>query len=778
MKRGLIFVLTLALVYQTVTLSIAQTVRAPLPFKVAARMADRAEPLTPSQARMNGYLGRRVANNAKNRLLNVDLTPLLAGFQKRPGSHPWIGEHIGKWLHAATLAWAYTGDPKLRAKLDYAARALIQTQEPDGYLGTYLPEKRFGLFPGSDWDVWSHKYDLIGLLTYYQYTGSPEALTACRKVGNLLLRTFGPGGKSILSAGTHVGMAATSVLEPIVLLYRFTGDARYLQFAKQIVNAWDEPNGPRVLTTLTTLKSVNRTGNGKAYEMLSNLVGLCELARATGDRRYLVPALNAWKDVVKNQLYLTGTASYHEHFHNEHDLPNAPAFNVGETCVTVTWIQLTTQLLRLTGEARYGSELERSYLNHLAAAQRPDGAEWCYYTALEGTKPYGPGINCCVSSGPRGMAMAPLQVYYKIREGRGESLAVNLFEPSQATLSLNGKTVTVTQTTGFPLRGGSELTFQMTQSATFGLKVRAPEWAQPMTVQSGAQRVTKAQNGWISLPPRAWKRGERVTIAFRIGARLVDGNYGNRGSAALMWGPMALAYDAAKNPGLPPPAMLALRREREAAQYRQVSRPETPIAVMAPVDTGPKTPVHSGVFVPFAEAGAHGSRYRVWLGAPGTVRPVTFSLLYEGRESRSARGNVEGSITDGETGTFVVTYDGKPHREDWFAVATGKPVTLRRIVYAHGRAFHDGGWFDASAGKPRIEAKRTPDGPWELLGLLEDYPETTATDSRGLRDGQSFTLSLNAPVTLVALRILGTPAHGDRPEQSFASCAELQAFAK
>jgi len=40
------------------------------------------------------------------RLAQVDLEPLLDGFRKRPGAHPWIGEHIGKWMHAATLAWS------------------------------------------------------------------------------------------------------------------------------------------------------------------------------------------------------------------------------------------------------------------------------------------------------------------------------------------------------------------------------------------------------------------------------------------------------------------------------------------------------------------------------------------------------------------------------------------------------------------------------------------------------------------------------------------------
>jgi len=754
----------------------------PLSYRVAARMPDVVEAVSPAQVRLGGYLGARVANSARNRLGQVDLGPLLAGFRQRPGSHPWIGEHIGKWLHAATLAWAYTDDSRLRAKIDGAVRELIRTQEPDGYLGTYAPDRRFGLYPGSDWDVWSHKYNLIGLLTYYHYTGSPEALAACRKMADLLMATFGPGKRSILAAGTHVGMAATSVLEPIVLLYRHTGDRRYLDFAKYIVDSWEEPNGPRVLTTLTTLKAVNRTANGKAYEMLSNLVGLCELARATGDRKYLVPALHAWEDIVAHHLYLTGTMSQGEHFHAPHDLPNHPRANIGETCVTVTWIQLNSQLLRLTGEAKYGNELERACYNHLAAAQRPDGAEWCYYTALEGAKPYGPGINCCVSSGPRGMALIPTMAYLKGKMGRSDALVVNLFEPSRAKLTLGGQRVTVTQKSALPRSGFAILAFALDRPATFGVKVRAPEWARKISAQAGSHKTARVKNGWVVIPPREWKEGDRIVLRLTFGPRMVRGQHSNRNRAALTWGPFVMAYDDALNPGLPPAPALVFASDIGTARLRGEVNKRTAayarLVVLARVGTGDPSGVKTAVFVPFAEAGRNGSRYRIWLGAPGTRSPVQVSLLYGGQESRSREGNVEGSIADGDTDTFVVTYDGGRRDEDWFAVALSRPVAITRVVYAHGSTFHDGGWFDARAGKPRIEIQRTVGGPWETLGVLTGYPETTATDPQGLRGGETFTLALKAPVTVVAARVIGRPAHGDRPEQRFASCAELQAFEK
>src|SRR5204863_3875287 len=120
------------------------------------RMPDRLQTLSPADVHLEGYLGHRVLNSEKNRLLQVDEDELLAGFRKRPGKQAWIGEHVGKWLHAATLAWANTGDPALKRKLDRVVRSLLATQEPDGYLGTYTSDKRFGLYPDADWDVWVH----------------------------------------------------------------------------------------------------------------------------------------------------------------------------------------------------------------------------------------------------------------------------------------------------------------------------------------------------------------------------------------------------------------------------------------------------------------------------------------------------------------------------------------------------------------------------------------------------------------------------------------------
>jgi hypothetical protein len=177
--------------------------------------------------------------------------------------------------------------------------------------------------------------------------------------------------------------------------------------------------------------------------------------------------------------------------------------------------------------------------------------------------------------------------------------------------------------------------------------------------------------------------------------------------------------------------------------------------------------------VPFADAGSTGTEYRIWLPV-GLV--ATANVLFEAGESRSRKGNLFGFITDGNPLTVVNTFDGKAADEDWFAATLEEPATITRVVFFHGRTFHDGGWFDASAGKPKVQAKSAPDAQWETLGELQDYPATTATDPATLKDGQAFTLKLANPTKILALRVVGKPACGDNPAQAFSSCAELQAF--
>ena len=87
----------------------------------------------------------------------------------------------------------------------------------------------------------------------------------------------------------------------------------------------------------------------------------------------------------------------------------------------------------------------------------------------------------------------------------------------------------------------------------------------------------------------------------------------NVGRAALAWGPFVLAYDQARNPGLPPVSAIGLVRESTELTIQ----PGPSLAFRGPRGVGRKGDRPSqAVFVPFADAGSTGGDYRVWLRSP------------------------------------------------------------------------------------------------------------------------------------------------------------------
>ena len=766
----------------TLAASSAATIT-PLPDKVLPVVPDRQDFQVPDRVRLTGWVGTRIAANEANRLAQLDPARLLEGYRKRPGRQTWDGEHVGKWLHAATLAWVNTGDPALRQKLDYVAAELIKCQLADGYLGTYLDKDRW-----TEWDVWAHKYNLIGLITYMRYTGNLEPLPACRRMADLLCQTFGeaPGQRDIIKAGYQQGMAPTSVLEPMVLLYRLTGEPRYLDFGKYILRAWEQPNGPKIISTLLTAKRVDKVGNAKAYEMLSCLNGALEFYRTTGEPKILEACLNAWDDIVRNRLYITGASSYGELFHGDFDFPNVA--NVGETCVTVTWLQFNAQLLRLTGEARFAEQLEHVILNQLLGAQRCDGSAWGYYVQMEGKKPYSSTLDghCCLSSGPRGIALIPTFAASTDAEG----VVANLYDAGTARLNLrDGTAVTLTTATGFPSEERIGITVDTAGKKTFAVKLRIPAWcpAAEARVNGKAVKLKRGPDGYAAIR-RKWAAGDRIELQFKLELRVMVGDHKNQGKVAVFYGPLVLAADeallGATNRSLsavsaagasldalnvtPEPAPVAVRSWPGAQVFR--------INAIARKATGGLTAgaAFQARLIPFADAGGTGTAYKVWL--PLGLASSSGNVLLDGHESRSRIGNVGGSIIDEDLQSFVVTFNGKRPAVDWYAVALDEPVTVARVVFVHGQTFHDGGWFDASAGKPRIEVKTANNSPWQTVGELKDYPATTAADAAGLKGGERFTCQLASPMKVLAVRAVGRPASGDNPKQAFSSCAELQAF--
>jgi uncharacterized protein len=777
-------------------------VRPPAP-AVAERVTDRWTAVPFESQSLGGVLAERIRTNVEGRLLHVDEATFLSAFIHRDHAGEfdgaWVGEHAGKFLDAACNALRYQGHPALRASVDRVARALIASQAPDGYLGTYPPGRRW-----SGWDVWVHKYNLIGLLSYYELTGDEAAIGACRAMGDLLCNTFGdsPGQRDIIAAGEHVGMAATSVLEPMCRLYRFSADSRHLVLCRYVVRAYDQPDGPRLVSSLLETGSVYRTANGKAYEMLSNFNGLVDLYRLTGEKRLLDAVLHGWDDIVRTQVYYTGTVSAREHFQPEGQHLTLQSSNVGETCATVTWLQLNWRLLRLTGEARFGQEIERTVYNHLLAAQDPRNGNISYYTSWFGPKEWTHAVLCCVSSGPRGISLIP-QLVWGVD---ADALVINLYTPGRAQFVLMDVPVQVTSETAFPADGHVKIVLTPERASRFTLRLRVPEWTTAYEVSLGTRTFPGKPGQMLDLL-QTWEGPTTLHIRMDMTVRVLDGGPTSADYALIQRGPQVLALERSLNPDVP-------YLERVSVGVGDAHRLRPAPGTAYDMDAMVGVPASGDRLryarrtirmVPFANL-VDGSVWLTKAGRERQDRPAAtafarasvsvVTLALEPTAGRPAATDIAEFITDEDPNTSctvnpqdpsLATYLGAPagKRGDpvWFLVRLASPANITRIVFRQGAISDQGGWLDTSQTLPRIEIATAPiptssnealpedsKVKWELAALLDMYPRTDADRRPDLATGQTFEVILPGARRIYGLRLV---AH---PGGAYASCAGLSAY--
>lgn len=519
------------------------------------RVADALLPAEPSEVRLAGYVGQMLGLCIRNRVMAQDVEKLVQPFraQSEVGDGDWRCEYWGKWHTSAVPACEYQPTPANRAVVDRAVRELLAAQNADGYIGTRQKEHRL-----LGWDVWGRKYVLLGLLATYDMTGDGRVLEAARRHADSLLAETGPGKANIAAVGFAgwKGLPPSSVLEPMVVLYRRTGDAKYLRYARYIVGQWSQPNalapgGLQLVERALQGTPVADMVSPKAYEMTSCYEGLCELYRTTGDAAYLEACKKVGDSIMRDELFIVGSGSSREVWFGGRARQSEPNPDPMETCVTATWMKYCFQLLRLTGEARYADQLEISLYNALLGALKPDGSWWCYYTPLMGSKrpshvQHGDvGLSCCVASGPRALTLTPRWAVMTSRQGP----VVNLYCRGAATVTLaSGNRVRLEQNTDYPLSGRIHLTIQPQRREKFMLRLRIPAWSrQTALVVNGKPVSVEARPGAYAALTRTWRAGDEVALTLDLRGRVIA-DPGGSGRVAVMRGPIVLAVDRRLQP--------------------------------------------------------------------------------------------------------------------------------------------------------------------------------------------------------------------------------------
>ncbi|GAC1312894.1 MAG: hypothetical protein NVSMB24_35300 [Mucilaginibacter sp.] len=498
---------------------------------------------------IGGFIGRELDASYNNRILAQDFDRLVEPFKNRTETNCWQTEFWGKWFTSAVQAYYYRPEPKLKHILDMAVTELIATQTPDGYIGNYTQGSRL-----EQWDIWGRKYCMLGLLTYYDLTKDIKSLAAARNVADNLMKELADRNVMIVKKGNHRGMAATSVLEPTCMLYARTGDKKYLAFAQEIVREWESPDGPQLIAKSGVNVSerfpkpkiwFGWDQGQKAYEMMSCYEGLLELYQLTGKTEYKYAVEKTWENIKDTEINITGSGSSVECWFGGKNLQAMPIARYQETCVTATWIKLSQQLLRLTGDSKYADAIERSFYNALLGAMKTDGSDWAKYSPLagerlQGSEQCGMGLNCCVASGPRGLFTMPLTIVMAEKSG----LRVNFFVDGTYNLtSPKGQSLKVIQQTDYPESGNVTLKLSLPKAENLTLRIRIPAWSSESYLTVNGQKIDKVTPGQYIEIRRTWKSGDVVKLSLDMRGRVVQ--IGKQPeNIAIIRGPIVLTRDS------------------------------------------------------------------------------------------------------------------------------------------------------------------------------------------------------------------------------------------
>ena len=590
----------------------------------ANAVADTFHPAPPGAVQLRGPIGEKLDLCQNRRVWAQDLEKILGFFRNHNDNNDWRGEYWGKWVTAAALAYACQPSAEPLARIEGVVQGLIQTQDADGYLGTYDREHRLTV-----WDVWCRKYVLLGLMAAYDLTGDQTVLqAACRQADNLIDELDRRKIK-LVDVGVDVlqGVAHSSILEPIAVLYQRTGNQKYLRFAKSIIAQWNAPSkgAPQGTHLMENALAGRAPLPNHAYAIMSCFEGICELYRATGDRQYLHAAVRFGQSVRKYERMIDGSVSNHELFCGGARAQTEMIEKPQETCATVTWIKLCAQLLRLTGDPIWADEMELSLYNAMVGAMTPDGEWFCYFTPLTGERvpsfiPHSDlNLSCCVANAPRGLLLTPRWAVMTAKHGP----VVNFYGPGTATVELSDRsTVRLVQETDYPAEDRVKLTITPAGKRRFTLSLRIPAWSQRTTLSVNGEDQPCEPGKYVKLN-RQWAPGDQVALTLDLRGRAVPAPSGAP-QLALMRGPILLALDNRFVPAQDLAVWLAANAEGMVQLQPCASKPAwAALAFEAPFEVHPShffgRYTTNLVLCDFASAGNAWSAtnlYRVWLPQP------------------------------------------------------------------------------------------------------------------------------------------------------------------
>lgn len=602
----------------------------------SVQTTDKEIPLPPNSIQLTGhlegYIQNSIANWNKGRLPYDEFVNF---FRTHAAPQFALGEMWGKAVRSGSMFYRYTKDPELKTILDNTVQDLLSTQNENGSISCTPVDQQ----PGSEnGDLWERKYVMLGLEEYYQWVNPDSAvLNALKKHADCIIDQVGHAPKKeIVDLGwsaTNIGyepchIESSTLLEPFMRLYNWTGEQRYLDFARYIVESGGTKHFDLIQQAYDNTDPYLMSGHyPKAYEMMSMFEGVVEYYRVTGDERCRQAFMNLFNNIRKREITIIGNAGADQPYHpnvageawgnTAYEQTNPNITRMMETCVGVTWMKFCSQIMRLTGDPAPADEIEKYVYNGLLGAMKPTGDGFSYVNLLNGNKVvnYGWGwhfddfyVTCCNLNGPMGLAYIPYVAVMTSEEGP----IVNLYNAGEVNMNTRTQPLQLTIDTDFPLTGHVVINVNPEKAENFTMKLRIPSWSQNMALSVNGEKVEATPGTYAELN-RKWNPGDRIEIDFDMTCRVINAPLGSNRAGdnfqAVVRGPIVLARDENIDPNFDQPvAIQADENGVVAITPVQPTLPSTKMEFLVPTSEGD---IH---MVDYASVdGWNGSKICTWL---------------------------------------------------------------------------------------------------------------------------------------------------------------------
>ncbi len=467
---------------------------------------------------------------------------------------------LAKWLEAASAMLVFNRDNDIEDKIDYIVDLFEKAQAEDGYLNTYYlasnPDLRFTSISELH-EMYCAGHLAEAAVTYREATGKDKFLKIVQQYLDLLIKTFGESDEQLNATPGHEELELA-----LVRVYEATGEVKYINFAKWLVNSrgtgryYEKEatfrNGSKFFDydyyqAQAPLKE-QKQAVGHAVRAAYLYSGATDVARLCDDAELFESLKNLFYDVINTKMYVTGAIGAHsvsERFSVSYDLPSDRAY--AETCASIGLALWAMRMLKVELNEDYAATMERALYNTLLSGVSMDGVKYFYVNPLcvvpdvtefrfdtehvktERVEWF--GCACCPPNIARTLATFGKFIYTEMPDG----YAINLFIDSALTCEKGD----------ISLKGSIFDDGKLILSAPLGTTVyiRIPSWADSVNIEG---IKVDADCGYYRLSIE--KQEYQIDINFKPTWIYADPRVSDcAGKVALQYGPFIYCAEEADN---------------------------------------------------------------------------------------------------------------------------------------------------------------------------------------------------------------------------------------